>query len=197
MKRLIWGLAAASAVSLGATSATAAESNFYIAGNLGLFQHQDLGDAYGDELSFESGLYLSGAAGMDLGNGVRLEVELGSTSFDGDELDTGSGTLDASSVEASATLVTLGGYYDIQTQGSVSPYFGAGFGLASYTLEESGVELVDDTDLTAFGELGLNINASETVTIAPSYRYLWIDSGEYGIDDSTAHIFKLGARFAF
>src|SRR3546814_316792 len=121
MRKLIWGLAAASIAAMGTTSAVAAESSFYVSGNLGLFQHRDLGDAFGAELSFESGLYLSGAAGMDLGNGVRLEVELGGTSFDGDELDSGRVTYNASTVEASATLVTFGGYYDIQTHGSVSP----------------------------------------------------------------------------
>ena len=197
MKRWLWGLAAASAVSMGATSAIAAEKGFYVSGNFGLFQHTDLSDDFGDEVSFESGFYFSGAAGMALGNGVRLELELGHTSFDGDEFEIGGVTYDAGTVEASATIVTVGGYYDIQTRGSVSPYLGAGSGLASYELEDSGVELVDGTDPAAFGELGLNIKANENVTFAPSYRFLWINSGENAIDDSTAHIFKVGARFAF
>lgn len=198
MKRTwLWALAAASAVSLGTTSAVAAEKGYYVSGNLGWFQHLDLEDDDGNELSLEPGLYLSGAAGMALGNGVRLEVELGYTSFDGDELKAGGTTSDAGSVEASATIVTLAGYYDIQMGGSISPYVGAGIGLASYEIEDGGTEISDGTDPAAFGEAGLNIRMTGNVTIVPSYRFLWIDSGEDGLDDSTAHILKVGARYAF
>jgi opacity protein-like surface antigen len=195
MRKLIWGLGAASAVSLGAASTMAAEQQFYVTGNLGLFQLSDLEDSVGDEISFDMGPYLSGAAGMAFDNGARVELELGYASFEGDEAEIGGVTQDAGFVESSATIVTVGGYYDIQTEGSVSPYVGAGLGLAAWEID--GATDFDGTDLAAFGEAGLNIKASERVTVAPSYRLLWVDNGEQGIDDSTAHIFKVGVRYAF
>lgn len=196
MRRRVLGAAAAMTVSLGATSAVAAESRTYISGSFGLFQHRDIEDAYGDELSFEMGPYFSGAVGVALGNGARIEFELGVTAFDGDEFESGGYIYDASSVEVSATILTIGGYYDIQTKGGVSPYVGVGVGFASWEIDYGALDS-DGTDLAAFGEFGLNIKAGRNATFAPSYRFLWIDNGEQGIDDSSAHIFKAGIRFFF
>lgn len=195
MRKAVLGAAAAMAVSLGTTSAVAAESRTYISGSFGLFQHRDIEDAYGDELSFEMGPYFSGAVGAALGNGARVEFELGVTAFDGDEARVSGVVLDASNVEASATILTVGGYYDIQTKGGVSPYVGVGLGFASWEID--GAVDFDGTDLAAFGEFGLNIKAGQNAVFVPSYRFLWIDNGEQGFDDSSAHIFKAGIRFFF
>src|SRR5690606_11558766 len=109
MRTFILALAAISSVSLGVTSAMAAERQFYVTGNLGIFQLSDLEDSVGDEISFDMGPYLSGAAGMAFDNGARVGLELGHASFDGDDAEIGGVTQDASFVDGSATIVTVGG----------------------------------------------------------------------------------------
>ncbi|WP_119459926.1 outer membrane beta-barrel protein [Rhodospirillaceae bacterium SYSU D60014] len=209
MKAKFWWVAAALAVGFGATSTLAAEQGLYLAGNLGLFQHMDketsiydpwYDEIYDIDLSFKPGLFLSGAVGVDFGNGARGELEIGGASANADEVTASdqygnSASVDASDVEISATIITLGGYYDFTTAGKVAPYVGGGLGFAMWEADD-GYETVEETDLAGFGEVGLGIALNETVTFAPSYRLLWINNGSSYVNDSTAHVFKIGARFA-
>jgi opacity protein-like surface antigen len=59
------------------------------------------------------------------------------------------------------------------------------------------VEGDSDTYFTAHGEAGVSIALNDQLAVVPAYRYLWLNSGEAGFDDDTAHLFKVGVRFAF
>lgn len=55
----------------------------------------------------------------------------------------------------------------------------------------------DSSNLTAFGEVGLNFRLVRNVVAAPSYRLLWIDTDNELFEDTIAHIFKMGLRISF
>src|SRR3546814_18388480 len=54
-----------------------------------------------------------------------------------------------------------------------------------------------DTNLTAFGEVGLNIALAPAFDLVPSYRYQWIDDGRDGFADTPMHVFRAGLRYWF
>ena len=49
----------------------------------------------------------------------------------------------------------------------------------------------------AFAEAGLNIAVYDGLTVAPGYRYLWLNSKGGGAGNLSTHIVKLTARASF
>ena len=96
-------------------------------------------------------------------------------------------------------------YYDTPTLFSLYPYVGAGAGVVHQRNERNAVTIGGrsfpagsrSTDLTAFGEAGLNIDLGNALELVPSYRYQWIDDGKDGFDDSGIHVARLGLRYWF
>ena len=82
------------------------------------------------------------------------------------------------------------------------PYIGGGIGLALVDVDEVTIGAVtvegdDDTYFTAHGEVGMSFELSPELDIVPAYRLLYLDTGGNGVDDDTAHLFKLGLRYGF
>ena len=46
-------------------------------------------------------------------------------------------------------------------------------------------------------DVGRALGFLPVVSIVPAYRFIWIDSGAGDIEDTTAHLVKLGARLEF
>jgi len=97
---------------------------------------------------------------------------------------------------------TAGLYLDITLLPVFTPYVGGGIGAAhiegeATTVAGVRVEFEDDTHLTGHGEVGLAFDLLPLVSIVPAYRFIWIDNGEGAIEDTTAHVLKLGARIEF
>lgn len=97
---------------------------------------------------------------------------------------------------------TAGAYFDFTLLPLFTPYAGGGVGVAyihgdSATIGGVEVEIDSDTHLTAHGEVGLALDFLPFISIIPAYRFVWIDNGEEEIEDTTAHIVKLGARLEF
>jgi opacity protein-like surface antigen len=97
---------------------------------------------------------------------------------------------------------TGGVYLDFTLLPLFTPYVGGGVGAAyiqGASAEVGGinVEVESDTYLTAHGEVGLALDFLPFVSIVPAYRYIWIDTAQGEIDDTTAHLIKLGARLEF
>ena len=201
-------------IGLGTTAAMAAEPGPYVAGSVGLAFPSTMDDStfippYGDvdaELSFSDAPILSAAVGYAFGNGARIEFEVGRTSLEADEVevhtDAGSASAKIENLDMPVTLLTLGAYHDFQTGSRFSLYLGGGAGLAITDKDQGAVEGVtietdEREDLAAFAEAGVNIAATESLPIAPAYRFLWLDRGSDGWDDTTTHILKVAVRYAF
>lgn len=93
-------------------------------------------------------------------------------------------------------------YYDFDNASRFTPYFGGGLGAAYVDVEDTTVAGVtldggSDTYFTAHGEAGLAVAATDQIAIVPAYRFIWLDDGQDGFDDDTAHLFKMGLRFRF
>ncbi|WP_162913059.1 outer membrane beta-barrel protein [Rhodospirillaceae bacterium SYSU D60014] len=193
-----------------ADAALAQSKGRYFAGTLGFVSPMDEEANDGGvraELSYQSATMVSGAIGYAVGNGFRTELEVGYASIEGDRIKLSDGvnssSYDLSDYEVSTLLTTANLFYDIKTKGLVSPYVGGGLGFAQLSVDGFTVAGWTfyggtETDLAAFGEVGLSLPVTETLDIVPAYRFLWINTADYeGYEDTTAHILKVGARFAF
>lgn len=193
-----------------ADAALAQPKGRYFTGTLGFVSpmEQEANDhGVRAEFSYENATMVSGALGYAVGDGFRTEFEVGYANVEGDRIEVSNGTsstsADFSDYEASTLLTTVNVFYDIKTKGSVSPYVGGGLGIAQLSVDgftAAGWTVYGGTDtkLAAFGETGLSLPVTESLDIVPAYRFLWINTANGDSDeDATAHILKLGARFAF
>jgi opacity protein-like surface antigen len=130
---------------------------------------------------------------------AELEVEYGQASVD-------SFTAGATKVDGNGDVGilrgTIGGYLDLTIIPIIKPYAGGGVGVANVDGETAVVDgtvvgVENSTDLTAHGEIGFTWTLFPIVDLVPAYRFIWIDNGDDRIDDTTAHVFKLGTRFEF
>jgi opacity protein-like surface antigen len=132
---------------------------------------------------------------------VRAELEAEYARAELDSVDVGGISVDPD-LDLSILRGTASLYLDFTLLPLFTPYVGGGVGAAHIDGETSvingiTVEIEDDTHLTAHGEVGLALDFLPFVSMVPAYRFIWIDSGEGGIDDTTAHLVKLGARLEF
>lgn len=130
---------------------------------------------------------------------AELEVEYGQASVD--SFRAGSTKVDGDG-NVGILRGTVGGYLDLTIIPIIKPYVGGGVGVASVDGETAVVDgtlvgVENSTDLTAHGELGFTWTLFPIVDLVPAYRFVWIDNGNDRIDDTTAHVFKLGTRFEF
>lgn len=191
-------------------AALAQSKDRYFAGSLGFVspmnEEADDGGVHA-EVSYKNATMLSGAIGYALGNGFRTELEMAYAEIEGDRIRISNGgsssSADLSDYEVSTLVTTVNVFYDFKTEGAVSPYVGGGLGFAQLSVDGFTVAGWTfyggtETDLAAFGEFGLSLPVTEAFDIVPAYRFLWINTAEYqGYEDTTAHILKVGARFAF
>lgn len=157
------------------------------------------------EVDYETTYGISGQAGYRFGNGLRLEGEVGYTSIDDAELRALGVTVDLSA-DLDVWTFTGNAFYDMHVSDWLSPYVGGGIGVAHQNLDSvtatfGGTTVTTSgdtsTDLTVFGEIGLNLHVTESIDLVPAYRYAWIDDGCCGFDDTTAHIAEIGLRYNF
>lgn len=130
---------------------------------------------------------------------VELEAEYGEAPVDRARV--GAVSVDPD-VDLAFARGTLGAYVDLTIVPLVTPYAGGGAGVAyvhgdSTVIDGVTLEIESDTHLTAHGEVGVALDFIPFITIAPAYRFIWIDNGDDTIEDTTAHVVKLGARLEF
>lgn len=159
----------------------------------------------GGSLERDNGYAISGQYGYRLPNNLRLEAELGYANVGNDSYHANGGQ---TGVGGSTDQFSLTGaaYYDIATGTPLTPYFGGGAGIVYQrfdrpTATANGSTLAgndkNDTDFTAFGEVGVSYKIASDLEIVPSYRYQWINDGAQGLDDTTQHVARLGFRSWF
>lgn len=175
----------------------------YLSGSAGLLVISDAdGDIGGTgfTLEYDEGFVLGAALGYKFGV-LRFETEFeyGRSGFD--RL-TGGGFDIPVDGDFNLLRWTASGYYDFDNLSAFTPYFGGGLGALlaegdDATVGGVTVELRDELYFTAHGEAGLAYDFSNSLSLVPAYRFIYINSGEDGIDDDTAHLFKLGLRYHF
>lgn len=90
-----------------------------------------------------------------------------------------------------------GAYVDVPVTRTYQPYLGLGGGVARLDSDSDLVLVNDGTHAAAFGEVGLNMAVWRGLTLAPGYRYLWVNAKGGGADNVSSHIVKLTARARF
>lgn len=134
----------------------------------------DDGEADDVDIDFDTGFAISGQIGYQF-DVFRLEGEFGFQGFDG-ESDNGV------NADIDAGVFTMNGFIDLPIIPSFGPYIGGGFGVATLTANDDFED--EDTAFTLLGEAGLNFDINNQFTIAPYYRYQWIDTDLGGQTDA-------------
>jgi opacity protein-like surface antigen len=222
--RVVFLAAAAAACS----SAAAADSPFYVsASGGGYFRQSDSTDANFFHAAtptvtvpgtvgrdYDPGFVVDLAAGYHLTQHIRLEAELGYTSYSGKTLApftaqpgfpqlNGQTFSHVSGDDFSRVTGTLNGFYDFSPIAGVSPYVGAGIGEAR-NHQSSGMFQASDgatfgnlggnaTHGLALLEAGVSIPLTHNLSLVPAYRYVRYFAG----DQDAAHVVKVGLRYRF
>ena len=152
------------------------------------------------------------------GRGFRADVQFGSEGsrkFEGDPT-----PADPAHTTIKSYTGLVNGYYDIGTFGGVTPYVGAGAGLAYHKMSDvyftgygapvNRIEGKNDLSFAWALMAGASVQLNERFALDMGYRYLNMGSAESGradnagfinpalhIDDIAAHEFRVGLRYAF
>ncbi|WP_290816382.1 porin family protein [Ferrovibrio sp.] len=161
-------------------------------------------DGDGQEWKTYNGYGFYGALGHRLSDNWRAEAEIGYGTVENDRISVGNSS---SKIDGDVDYYSATGalYYDTRPLFSLRPYVGGGAGMMHQRNERNVVTVGGrnfpagsrSTDLTAFGEAGLNIDLGNALELVPSYRYQWIDDRKDGFDDSGIHIARIGLRYWF
>jgi opacity protein-like surface antigen len=172
--------------------------------------NQDVSRAGADagEMSFDNGVMYGGSLGY-VPNNTSLRFELEYTNSEND-IDGASGIV-AGPVAGSVTVNALmfNAFYDFTNQTIISPYLGAGFGMAELELESDTLGL---TDAGSENQMAYQVMAGvsyepkmlRNTALSLGYRYFSLfDEAEFGAGasqtaiDYSSHNLELGARFRF
>lgn len=211
MKKLLF-VAAASVAALSAMPAAAQDwyaqlnAGYSIAGEADVDLTASDGVTSGsvsESVDLDGGLVLGAAAGVALGNGLRVE---GEAFFANNEADAEFDAIDLGSVDTRHNGVYLNVLYDIPMEGSFRPYVGAGIGYGRTSLEFQDEEAHDEGTSWQL-KAGVSVPVNETLTVDAGYRYIraadfsWSGSSEgltASIDaEPTIHALTVGARLRF
>lgn len=191
-------LMALAAMLLAATGAARAEDGPYVSASVGAFMGNDYthAKAWRTAKGNADKKYTSTiAAGYRLDD-FRFELEGGFGRL-ADITGTRSATVTQPNGDLSMWTALAGAYYDIPVTKTYQPYVGLGGGVADLKNDSSLLIVKEGSHGALFAETGLNMAVWDGLTIAPGYRYLWIDSKGGGSDYVTSHIVKLTARASF
>ena len=156
-------------------------------------------------LEYNIGFNFSGAVGYAFGNNFRVDGEVGYIRS-GYKRASLNGTSVTSDIAINAYSFFLNGYLDIPTQSIVTPYVGGGFGPAiikenNGTVVAGGRTLRFDgssaTEFAMHADIGVGFAVSKSISIVPSYRFIYISDGKGGYSDDKVSLFNLGLRGKF
>lgn len=183
----------------------------YVNGQLGMTWLADADNtAFGETLesSYDMGFNVGAAGGYDFGP-ARVEGEINYRQNDVDELGVpGVGSIGGDG-DVSAFSLMGNGYWDIATGGPVTPYLGAGIGVAQVSMNDVGalgLTLADDDD-TVFAyqfATGVVFDLNPMLALDLGYRYFattdpeFKDSEGFKFDSEyQSHNLSLGLRYTF
>ncbi|MEL6661982.1 MAG: outer membrane beta-barrel protein [Pseudomonadota bacterium] len=209
-----WYVGGSIGVALQDDSDNSGSTGAFTTGNLGDGSTLDVADgtAYGWQTEFESGIALSGEAGLKYDGGLRSGIEVVYTQAD---VDTHTGVtlaggdiggIDAAALAGAADplgvsvadlvadgqgdITTVGifanAYYDFNRGGQVQPYVGAGIGFLDVDVEysPSGVGIIDDGETKFAYQLkaGASVQVTDTWELYGEYAYRASDDIEVNND---------------
>jgi opacity protein-like surface antigen len=160
--------AAALALGLFATGASAAESGIYASaeGGASLLTELRLQGTTAQNEGFSGGYVAGGAMGYDTGYGVRIELNSLYQRNDLSKLDT-----TATKGHISSTGVMINSTYELFTDEHFTPYFGVGFGMENVGGQVG--TLHGRAWVPAYqGEIGLRQSLSRHFALFGEYRYV-------------------------
>lgn len=189
----------AAILAAGSFSTPALAVDHYVSANAGISWMGDI-DAAGDKAKLKAGYGLLGAVGCDYGS-YRFEAEAGYAdnnlkTYNGIDLD---GDISVYSLMANA-------YYDIDAGGSVTPYIGAGVGVAQvsgHNIVESGTSgtPVNDNEMALAYQIGAGVAIPLTSTVDLDARYRYFATTDFSTDfgnlNVDSHNVLLGLRVKF
>lgn len=205
-------IAAAALLSLGALAAASSPANaqVYVSGSLGLLMPQDIdasGTGFAGSAELDNGVGLNVAVGYRFPFNVRVEGEFGYYNSSLNKITvTGVGSTPVSGGDIDLLAGTANAFYDFKTGTMFTPYLGGGIGFVHEKISDStvtGVAIAGGSSTEFLWQLegGVSIDVTPHMAIVPSYRYLHInDGGTFGgvtVDDTSAHLFKIGLRYTF
>ena len=178
----------------------------YVSGQVGATWVDDADfNAGGDtgESSFDTGFNVGVSGGYDFGP-VRAEGEVTYRLNDVDEYNvTGFGTFTGDG-DVSALSLLANGFWDIEIPGPVTPYLGAGIGVAQVSLDDSTPGIDDDDTVFAYQvAAGAAFELMPSLALDLGYRYFATADPEFedaaGTFESEykSHNLSLGVRFQF
>lgn len=179
----------------------------YVSGQVGatFLQDADFSASGGltGETSFDTGFNLGVAGGYDFGP-ARVEGEVAYRLNDVDEYQVnGLGTF-AGDGDVSTLSLMANGFWDIETGSPVTPYLGAGIGVAQVSMDDPSVPMDDDDTVFAYQlAAGVAFDLNPSLALDLGYRYFATSDPEF--DDAAgtfeteymSHNLSLGLRYTF
>ena len=202
MKKHLSFLGAVLTAGMLSAPAYAADSSYYVSGNVGLSSFSDTTvknhttQVQQGTLKTDSGLALLGAVGVKF-DCWRAEAEVGYQRGNVKEMTNNSITT-AMSGNISVTSLLANGYYDLST-GGINPYLTAGIGLASVGANSVGPASNPGNSSESHSVLGYQFGAGIVIPLSKSIdldvRYRYLGTGNVTNDDKTSEFKLSGSDF--
>ncbi len=164
----------------------------------------DYSDSTGFTGDFEidNAINLSVAAGRNISDRSRVELELSHRKADLDQLTIdGTGSFDLTG-DLKTTTAMVNGYYDLIGGKKFSPYVSAGLGFAKHDGEivAGGISVNEDDTVLAYQVgAGASYDIASRTALFGGYRYAGTADPEFGTLDADydAHEVRVGVRYDF
>lgn len=157
----------------------------------------------GEELAridYEPTYQLGGAIGYRFGQTVRFALDFQYADVRPDRVRLFGGRGDFRG-GIDVYSLTLNSFYDFVNRSRITPYLGAGMGVAiveSRDLRLEGARLRGgDEYFTIVSEGGFAVSIAPFLQLVPAYRFQWIDDGDRIVENSIAHTLRLMLRASF
>lgn len=156
------------------------------------------------KLSYNPGFALSGVAGYEFGNGLRLEGEANYRQASMDKVYVAGLTGNISSDVWSVGMMA-NAYFDIKNSSPVTPYFGGGIGFANVNVGDgtiNGIRVWSKADDTVFAyqvAVGAGFDVTKELTLDLGYKYYGTQDPKFGLAkaDYSSHNLMVGLRYRF
>jgi opacity protein-like surface antigen len=156
-------------------------------------------------INYSTGFHAFIGGGYRFTQWIAAELEVGYLHLPIDSISLAGGT---ATIDGTAKGLALFGnlvltYPEWQT---IKPYIGAGPGFVhrfstDFTATSGGTTVTGDlgssTDFAAQAKAGIDFRLSESISIAPEYRFHWINTAGNGLSNTHVHSIGAGLKFNF
>lgn len=183
------------------TMAIGARAEMYCSGNLSLVFVSDI-DLYDGvdtaRLTTDPGFGLLGALGGDLGEGLRLEAEVGYRQNDLKDISAFGISVPVNG-DVSALSFMGNAFYNFETETAFSPFLGGGVGFANVEGDIEGLGKKDDTVFAYQLSAGGGLELQENLSLDLQYRFFATADPDFaGVKaEYSSHNLMVGLRFSF